>query len=127
MKGLLKGAAALIGLLAAAEAGGTAYFYRRTMIRYNAKTERTMKMSGVDWEKYLPMMKERREWLMEQPHEDMWITSHEGLKLHGTYFKGEEGSKAVICFHGYTSQGLNDYGSLSQYYLKRGYRVLLID
>ena len=127
MKGLLKGAAALIGLLAAAEAGGTAYFYRRTMIRYNAKTERTMKMSGVDWEKYLPMMKERREWLMEQPHEDVWITSHDGLKLHGTYFKGEEGSKAVICFHGYTSQGLNDYGSLSQYYLKRGYRVLLID
>ena len=127
MKGLLKGAAALIGLLAAAEAGGTAYFYRRTMIRYNAKTERTMKMSGVDWEKYLPMMKERREWLMEQPHEDVWITSHDGLKLHGTYFKGEEGRKAVICFHGYTSQGLNDYGSLSQYYLKRGYRVLLID
>ena len=49
---LLKGAAALLGVVTAAEAGGTAYFYRRTMMRYNAKTERTMKMSGVDWEKY---------------------------------------------------------------------------
>ena len=127
MSRILKTAAALLGAAAAAEAAGSAYLYRRTMIRYNAKTERTMKMSGVDWEKYLPMMKERREWLMEQPREDVWITSHDGLKLHGTYFKGEEGSKAVICFHGYTSQGLNDYGSLSQYYLKRGYRVLLID
>ena len=52
MSRILKGAAAALGLLAAAEAGGTAYFYRRTMKRYNAKTERTMKMSGVDWEKY---------------------------------------------------------------------------
>jgi hypothetical protein len=86
-----------------------------------------MKMSGVDWEKYIPMMKERREWMMQQPHEDVWITSHDGLKLHGTYFKGDEGKKAVICFHGYTSEGLNDYGSLSNYYLKHGFRMLLVD
>ena len=45
---LLKGAGVVLALLAAAEAGGTAYFYRRTMKRYNAKVERTMKMSGVD-------------------------------------------------------------------------------
>ena len=43
--------------------------------------------------------------MMEQPHEDVWITSRDGLKLHGTYFKGDEGTKAVICFHGYTSKG----------------------
>ena len=50
MNKFLKGAAILLGTAAAAEAGGTAYFYRRTMKRYNAKVERTMKMSGVDWE-----------------------------------------------------------------------------
>ena len=127
MSRILKIAAALLGSAAAAEVAGSAYLYRRTMIRYNAKTERTMKMSGVDWEKYIPMMKERREWMMEQPHEDVWITSHDGLKLHGTYFKGDEGNKAVICFHGYTSEGLNDYGSLSNYYLKHGFRMLLVD
>lgn len=124
---LLKGAAALLGVLTAAEAGGTAYFYRRTMMRYNAKTERTMKMSGVDWESYFPIMHERHDWMMEQPHEDVWITSHDGLKLHGTYFEGDGGDKAVICFHGYTSQGINDYGSLSYYYLNHGFRMLLID
>ena len=48
--------------------------------------------------------------MMEQPHQDVWIRSRDGLKLHGTYFKGDEGNKAVICFHGYTSKGLNDYG-----------------
>ena len=103
MSRILKIAAALLGSAAAAEVAGSAYLYRRTMIRYNAKTERTMKMSGVE------------------------ITSHDGLKLHGTYFKGDEGNKAVICFHGYTSEGLNDYGSLSNYYLKHGFRMLLVD
>lgn len=127
MSKLAKGAAVLLGALAAAEAGGTAYFYRRTMKRYNAKTEKTMKMSGVDWQKYIPFMKKRHEWMMEQPHEDVWITSNDGLKLHGTYFEGDGGNKAVICFHGYTSQGLNDYGSLSYYYLNHGFRMLLID
>ena len=124
---IAKGAAALLGAAALAEAGGTAYFYRRTMMRYNAKTERTMKMSGVDWPKYMSFMQKRREWMMEQPHEDVWITSRDGLKLHGTYFKGDGGTKAVICFHGYTSKGLNDYGSLSWYYLNHGFRMLLID
>ena len=124
---LLKGAALLLGAAAAAEAGGTAYFYRRTMKRYNAKVERTIKMSGVDWESHFPFIHERSDWMMAQPHEDVWIRSKDGLKLHGTYFPGNGGTKAVICFHGYTSKGLNDYGSLSYYYLDHGFRMLLID
>ncbi len=35
--------------------------------------------------------------------------------------------KAVICFHGYTSKGMSDYIGLSDYYLKRGYAMLLPD
>lgn len=136
--GKLAALAGLLGLVSA-EAGGSAYFYRRTMMRYNAKTERTIKMAGVDWEQYFPQMKQCREWMMEQPHKDVWIRSQDGLKLHGTYFQGINSSeskndseypvyaKAVICFHGYTSQGLADYGSISNYYLKRGYNVLLVD
>lgn len=136
--GKLAALAGLLGLVSA-EAGGSAYFYRRTMMRYNAKTERTIKMAGVNWEQYFPRMKQCREWMMKQPHKEVWIRSHDGLRLHGTYFQGlsepktETASddatttKAVICFHGYTSQGLADYGSISNYYLKRGYRVLLVD
>ena len=107
--GKLLALAGLVGIVSA-EAGGSAYFYRRTMMRYNAKTERTMKMSGVDWDQYFSKMKECREWMMEQPHEDVWIRSEDSLKLHGTYFQGagnveeKKCKKAVICFHGYTSQ-----------------------
>ena len=122
--------AGVLGGIAAAEAGGSAYFYRRTMMRYNVKKERTMKMSGVDWESYYSFMKPRGEWMRAQTHEDVWIKSDDGLRLHATYFPGIDGGnpdKAVICFHGYTSEAMSDYSSISNYYLKKGYSMLLVD
>lgn len=124
---ILKTAAVFVGLLTVAEAGGSAYFYRRTMKRNKAKVERTMKMSGTDWDKYMPLIKERKGVMLAQPHEDVYIHSEDGLKLHATYFPNGETDKAVICFHGYTSEGMSDYIGLSDYYLRNGYRMLLID
>lgn len=119
--------AAFAGLLTIAEAGSSAYFYRRTMQRNNADVKRTMKMSGTDWEQYSPLMKERKEYMLAQPHRDIFKVSHDGLKLHATYFPNPSSNKVVICFHGYTSEGMNDYIGLSNYYLKRGYGMLLVD
>ena len=129
--GILKKTMTCLGVLAAASAGETAYFYRRTMIRNNAKRERTMKMSGTDWSQYEPLLKERKEFLMAQPHQDLYQNSFDNLKLHATYFPAicdDNGrKKVVICFHGYTSQGMSDYIALSDYYLKKGFAMLLPD
>lgn len=146
-----KGWKALLGAgaLAAADVGVAEYFFRRTMIRQNAKTERTMEMSGTDWARYMPKIAKWKKWMLQQPHEDVYIQSDDGLKLHGTYFTGQEsGSMAepgqeaavgetkeqqrdprriVICFHGYTSQGISGFIGLSNYYLPRGYGMLLVD
>lgn len=131
MKSAVRAATLLLGAAAAATAGGTAYFYRRTMKRSRAKVERTMKMAGTDWNQYQPLLKARKEYMLAQPHEDVFITSDDGLKLHGVYFPAAEGSgetvKAVICCHGYTSQCMSDFIGLSDYYLKRGYHMLLPD
>ena len=128
MKKMLKGVLLAAGTLATASAGGTAYFYRRTMKRCHVKVERTMKMAGTDWNQYMPLLKERKEYLLSRPHEDVYITSEDGLKLHGVYFSGEgESKKMVICLHGYTSQCMSDFVGLSDYYLRNGYRMLLVD
>ena len=126
-KGLIKGAAALLGLLAVSEAGGSAYFYRRTMKRNRLSVERTMKMSGTDWSRYAQMMQERKEYMMAQPHEEVWARSEDGLRLHASYFPNHGSKKVAICLHGYTSQGMSDYIGLSGYYLKRGFAMLLPD
>lgn len=128
MKSIIAGGAALAaGVLAAAEAAGTCYFYRTTMIRGNVKKERTIKMAGTDWSLHMPFINERKEYMLAQPHEDVFIQSGDGLKLHGTWFPVGEKKKVVICFHGYTSQGMSDYIGLSGYYLKQGFSMLLAD
>ena len=128
MKSMIAGGAVLAaGALAAAEAAGTWYFYRTTMMRGNVKKERTIKMAGTDWSRHMSFINERKEYMLAQPHEDVFIRSNDGLKLHGTWFPGENRQKVVICFHGYTSQGMSDYIGLSGYYLKRGFSMLLVD
>lgn len=112
---------------AAAEYGIASYFYNRTMIRSNAKREKTQEMAGTDWDKYIPHIHECKEKLQECAHEDMYINSEDGLKLHATYFPCEGSKKVVICFHGYTSEGLNDYSTLAIFYKKHGYNLLLVD
>ena len=118
------GAAAL---LAAGEYALARYFLRRTLMRGKADNKRTQKMAGTDWSVYLPFMEENRQWFLSQPHEDVYIQSEDGLKLHGTYFPGKDPKRAVICFHGYTSRGLNDYPSLARFYMGCGLGVLTVD
>ena len=129
--GILKNTMTCLGVLAAVGAGETAYFYRRTMIRNNAKVERTMKMSGTDWSQYAPVLAERKAFMMAQNHRDVYQMSFDKLKLHATYFPEIQNTvgkkKVAICFHGYTSQGLSDYIGLSDYYLRRGFAMLLPD
>ncbi len=136
--GILKNTMTCLGVLAAAGVGETAYFYRRTMKRNNAKVERTMKMAGTDWNQYAPLLQERKAFMLAQDHREVFQTSFDNLKLHATYFPALDeyvgktdvasGKKKVaICFHGYTSKGMSDYIGLSDYYLKRGYAMLLPD
>lgn len=117
----------VLGVVAAAELGIAAYFYRRTMIRGNAKTDRTIKMAGTDWNQHMPFIQARKEALLSEKHSDEWLMSADGLRLHATWFPQGECKRVVICFHGYTSQGMKDYLGLSGYYLKKGYSMLLVD
>ncbi len=88
MKKWIEGAALLAAIAAGTTAGTTAYFYNRTMKRNNAKVESTMKMAGTDWNQHMPFIEERKEFMLAQPHEDVYIESDDGLKLHGTWFPG---------------------------------------
>lgn len=117
----------VLGGVAAAKLGIAAYFYRRTMIRGNAKTDRTIKMAGTDWNQHMPFIQARKKAMLSEKHSDEWLMSADGLRLHATWFPQGECKKIVICFHGYTSQGMKDYLGLSGYYLKNGYSMLLVD
>ena len=125
--GILGIGVACAGALVAGGVVETVYFYGRTMKRQRAKVERTVKMAGTDWNQYADILKERKEYMLAQPHEDIYQESFDGLKLHAAYFpaiKESEKKKLVICFHGYTSQGLKDFIGLTDYNLKNGYAMI---
>ncbi len=116
------------GGLVAAGVAETLYFYGRTMKRKKARVERTVKMAGTDWSQYSEILAERKAYMLEQPHEDVYRTAFDGLKLHAAYFppihENSSRKRVVICFHGYTSQGLKDFIGLTDYYFKNGYAML---
>ena len=124
---MLKIIAGIVLVGAVGEYAIASYFFNRTMIRANAKREKTQEMAGTDWDRYIPHIRECKAKLAEFPHEDMYITSEDGLKLHATYFPCEGSKKVVICFHGYTSEGLNDYSTLAIFYKNHGYNLLIVD
>lgn len=67
------------------EAGVTTYFYRRTMKRNKVKVERTIKMSGTDWGKYIPLLQPRKEVFLAKPREELYLESSDGLRLHAAW------------------------------------------
>lgn len=126
--GIIKKGMICAGALMAAGAVETAYFYGRTMKRQEVDMERTIKMAGTDWSQYSDILAERKAYMLEQPHEDVYQTSFDGLKLHATYFpavkENSEKKRVVICFHGYTSKGMSDFTGLTDYYFRHGYAML---
>lgn len=124
IKGWIAGlaAAGVVG-----EYGIARYFFHRTVIRGNAKQERTQKMAGTDWSVYIPGIQASKEWLASKPREDVYITSGDGLKLHGTFFPCQDSKRVVVCFHGYTSEGLNDYSSIARFYMEQGFSLMIVD
>ncbi len=125
---LAKKAAIVVGAAAVSEFALASYFVKRTLVRSRAKKEDTMKMSGTDWNQYIPDIQKDREWLWEQhEHEDVSITSRDGLKLAGTLFPVENARGTVLCLHGYTSSRMQDYSSLGRYFMENNFQLLLVD
>lgn len=113
---------------AATEAVIASYLLKRTLVRGRADVERTKKMSGTNWVKYIPEIKKKRDWLVKEEHEDVYIKSNDNLKLHGTLFPRKKSKKIVICLHGYSSNGgISDYTAISKFYLNKNFNMLMID
>ena len=64
--------------------------------------------------------------LLALPHERVYVTSRDGLKLAGDWYPGQPGRPVHICCHGYRGLGVRDFCGGAQSLLARGDGVLLI-
>lgn len=104
------------------------YFFRFTILRKPTATLDKNINANTDWHKHIPFIEERKKWLEKQNLQKVSVTSDDGLKLSATLIKNENNSnKVVICFHGYTADGMTNYGAMSKFLYEQGFNVLLVD
>lgn len=103
------------------------YFFRFSILRKPTATLENNINANTNWEQHLDFINERKEWLSQQKMEDVFIKSDDNLKLHATLLRSKSNKNCVICFHGYTGKGLNDYGTISKFYIEQGFNMLIVD
>ncbi len=79
---------------------------------------------------YLPYHDKMKGWNDEvtaMAHEDVWITSFDGLKLHGKYYEYAPGAPMELMLHGYRGSAERDLCGGVQRAFALGRNVLIVD
>ncbi|MBE6977334.1 MAG: alpha/beta hydrolase [Ruminococcaceae bacterium] len=66
-------------------------------------------------------------WLRAHPAEDVYIHSHDGLRLHATWIPAENARGTIVLVHGYHSCILADFGLAFEAYHRQGLNILVPD
>lgn len=66
-------------------------------------------------------------WLKTHKAEDVYITSEDGLRLHGLWVGVDNARATVLLVHGYRSSMLVDFGLAFEFYHSMGFNLLIPD
>jgi len=75
--------------------------------------------------KYYEHMCKANQWLFDHNAQDVYITSHDGLRLHGLWIKADNPKGTILLAHGYRSTMLADFGIAFDCYHKLGMNILV--
>ena len=105
--------AATVILLAAVLYFVLLYFFRMAFARVERKERTDEEMYDSFKAKYGEYVAGRvvagRRFYRTLPKEDVYITSHDGLRLHARYSAIGDGKKVILLAHGYKSYGESDF------------------
>lgn len=86
------------------------------------------KLMGPNFQALIDSTAKSRETFLKLPYEELTVTSDDGKKLKGYFFKNEkETDKTAILIHGYDSTGFIDFATVGLRYLNHGYNILLTE
>ena len=105
-----------------------AYVYREAFYSRKKGLKNPLEIpSGEQYQRNKSEMLELIDKLITREYEDVYITSFDGLKLHGRYYHVKDGAPLNIGFHGYRATALRDFCVGANESLKRGHNLILID
>lgn len=67
-------------------------------------------------EQFKSKIYESAEWLHSLEHEDIYIKSFDGLKLHGKYYEQDKNAPTVIMMHGYHSSADFEFSGIYEFF-----------
>ena len=84
-------------------------------------------LKKTSYGKYYQLIVASDLWLKEHYAQDVYITSDDGLKLHGHWIPVEDANGTIILAHGYRSTKLVDFGAVFDLYHSLGMNILVPD
>lgn len=84
-------------------------------------------ISRTPYGKFSNHIQEANHWLSVHNAKDIWIESHDHLRLHALWVPAENPKGTIILVHGYRSCPLLDFGLAFDYYYHRGLNLLVPD
>ncbi len=84
-------------------------------------------ISKTSYKKYFKYIKETEQWVHSQNTEHVYVTSQEGLKLHGLWIPAENAKGTILLAHGYRSTWRVDFGLVLPLYHDLGFNLLIPD
>ena len=84
-----------------------------------------VKLKKTSYGKYHKAILASDAWLKEHSAQDIYVTSHDGLRLHGLWVPAENAKGTVLLAHGYRSTMLVDFGLAFAYYHSLNMNILV--
>ncbi len=82
-------------------------------------------LKGTPYEKHTDLISHSSQWLKTHDPKDIYVTSDDGLKLHGYFVPAQNPRGTILLAHGYRSTMLVDFGMVLDVYHKLGMNLLL--
>lgn len=121
-------AGASLGALALAFTGISYATYRIAFYCSRKKEENVYELpKGDDYEKCGPVMNRLINELLTVPYEQVYIKSHDGLKLAARYYHVKDGAPLQIEIHGYRGTAIRDFCGGNKFAREMGHNTLLVD
>jgi len=97
--------------------------FRRKELPWLVESE----LQNTPYSKYSKYIQAAHRWLTEHCAQDVYITSDDGLKLHGMWVPVDNAKGTVIFSHGYRSSPLLEFGRAFEHYHAHGMNLLIPD
>jgi len=98
------------------------FFYSKKKGRNNEYNVDVLQL-GTEKEKFVSLIDKIR----QVPYEDLWIKSHDGLKLHGYFYENKKSNHFILLFNGYRGIPRRDYCGKGLQLMAMGKNVILCD